>query len=89
MVHRLFLKPYSLKLPLWVFKGDYLATNKLTEIDRMKMRMIETYDVKIHHVSPLLKQAMRSAYITGLNDALDWVKEFNIKARLNEIGAPV
>lgn len=66
-----------------------MSTNKLSEIDRMKMRMIESYDVKIHHVSPMLKQAMRSAYITGLNDALDWVKEFNIKARLNEIGAPV
>ncbi len=71
------------------YKGALVSTNKLSEIDRMKMRMIESYDVKIHHVSPMLKQAMRSSYITGLNHALDWVKEFNIKARLEEVGAPV
>ena len=56
------------------FKAETVKT-----IDAIKAEMVKRYSSLIVGAQPFIKTSMLLAYQKGLDDALDWVKRYNLE----------
>lgn len=56
----------------------------MSEIEKLKQRLLEAHERRVGHMSPVLRSTAQAHYMAGVQDALDWVRDFNNEARANE-----
>lgn len=56
----------------------------MNEIDKLKQRLFEAHERRVGHMSPIIRGTAIAHYMSGVQDALDWVRDFNNEARANE-----
>lgn len=54
----------------------------------VKRDLLTKYDRETGHVQPMLQGSMRVAYAKGVQDALEWVRDFNEVNREKSERAP-
>lgn len=59
----------------------------MTETEKLKQRLLEKHEKRTGHMSPIIRGTARAHYMAGIQDALDWVRDFNNEARSKEAEA--